>query len=65
MFSDINASLAGLPNDMVSALKGQGSPQAVNIAASRHDTRESLPAQVGAAIACFMSGYKRGFGGKA
>ncbi|MGE0280598.1 MAG: hypothetical protein AB7P20_08300 [Rhizobiaceae bacterium] len=65
MFSDINASLVGLPNDMVSALKGQGSPQAVNVIALRRDTHDSLPAQVGAAIACFISGYKRSFGGKA
>jgi len=65
MFSDINTSLAGLPNDMVSALNGQGSPQVVDAVALRSDTRGSLPAQVGAAIACFISGYKRSVGGKA
>lgn len=64
MFRDINISLAGLPNDMVSALNGQGSPQAVNIVALRRDTHHGLPAQVGAAIACFISGYKRNFGGR-
>jgi hypothetical protein len=62
MFSDINTSLAGLSNDMVSALKGQGSPQAVNVVPLRRDTRESLPAQFGAAISCFISGYKRNVG---
>jgi hypothetical protein len=65
MFQDINTSLAGLPNDMVSALKGQGSPQAVNVVVLRRDTHDSLPAQVGVAIACFISGAKRNFGGKA
>ena len=62
MFRDINTSLAGLPNEMVSALSGQGSPYAVKAAAVREDTRESLPAQVGAAISCFISGYKRNVG---
>jgi len=64
MFQDINTSLAGLPNEMVSALTGQGSPYAVTTTTQRDGAHDSLPAQVGAAISCFISGYKRNVGGK-
>lgn len=53
MLMTINKQLTGIPVDMVPALAGQGSPYAVIAPVAANDTP-----RFGAAIACFISGFK-------